>query len=65
MADGRKPIQERAVPFHEAKNAWERSYLADLIERTGGNISRAAHRAQLARGQFYRLLKKHELIGER
>jgi DNA-binding NtrC family response regulator len=52
-------------PFHDAKaevvDAFERSYLAALLQRTDGNQSEAARRAQLDRVHLTRLLKKHGL----
>jgi DNA-binding NtrC family response regulator len=49
--------------FHAAKDrlvsTWERSYLVDLLQRAGGNVSRAAQRAGLSRPHLHALLKKH------
>ncbi len=51
--------------FKEAKDqlivAFERQYLADLIERHQGNVSRAARSADIDRKSLTRLLKKHGL----
>jgi DNA-binding NtrC family response regulator len=51
------------LPFKDAKDklieAFERQYLLDLLERNGGNISRAARSAQMDRKSISRLLKKH------
>ncbi len=50
-------------PFKDAKeeliDGFERAYLTDLIERNGGNISRAARAAGMDRKSIARLLKKH------
>ncbi len=52
-------------PFKEAKNAlvdqFEREYLEKLLERNGGNISRAAREAEIERAYLQRLLRKHSL----
>jgi DNA-binding NtrC family response regulator len=43
--------------------AFERSYVARLIEKHAGNVTRAAREAQKDRRAFGRLLKKHGLRG--
>lgn len=52
-------------PFKEAKNQlvdqFERDYLAKLLERHGGNISRASREAQIERAYLQRLVRKHGL----
>jgi DNA-binding NtrC family response regulator len=53
------------LPFKEAKerllDAFERSYVAQLLERAGGNVSRAADEAGIDRNHLARLAKKHGL----
>jgi DNA-binding NtrC family response regulator len=53
------------LPFKEAKErlieGFERDYLRGLIERCGGNISRAAREAGIARLYLRKLLHKHGL----
>jgi transcriptional regulator with GAF, ATPase, and Fis domain len=53
------------LPFKDAKDqliqAFERQYLVDLIERHGGNVSKAARAAHMDRKSITRLLKKHEI----
>ncbi len=60
LMDGRAIGQ---LPFKDAKEclieAFERQYLLDLIERHGGNISKAARAAHMDRKSISRLLKKH------
>lgn len=66
---GRVPSLEDEIPldlpFEEAKERWielfERRYLRELLERTGGNISQAARMAGVNRKTIHRLLKKHGL----
>ncbi len=52
-----------SMPFKDAKeqliDAFERQYLLDLIERHGGNVSKAARAANLHRMSITRLLKTH------
>ena len=67
---GRPALQRTAgapssadVPFKDAKEklieAFERQYLLDLIDRHGGNVSKAARAADMDRKSITRLLKKH------
>jgi DNA-binding NtrC family response regulator len=52
-------------PYHEAKaellDRFEREYLADLVRRSGDNLSQAARQAGLERKYLYKLLEKHGL----
>jgi DNA-binding NtrC family response regulator len=41
--------------------AFEKEYLGQLLQSCRGDVSAAAREAQLPRGTFYRLLKKHAL----
>jgi DNA-binding NtrC family response regulator len=51
--------------FREAKrsvvDAFERSYLSDLLQQHGGNVTAAAESAGMLRSALQRLLRKHEL----
>ncbi|MCX7809074.1 MAG: AAA family ATPase, partial [Deltaproteobacteria bacterium] len=53
------------LPFKEAKErlleAFERNYIAALLERAGGNLARAADEAGMDRSHFARLARKHGL----
>jgi len=48
-------------PLTEAKEEFERSYLRNLLQMTGGNISQAAQFAGRYRADFYKMLKKYRL----
>ena len=48
-------------PLTEAKEEFERSYLRNVLQMTGGNISRAAQFAGRYRADFYKMLKKYGL----
>lgn len=48
-------------PLAEARAEFERSYLKELLQVTGGNISRAAKIAKRYRADLYKLLKKYGL----
>jgi two-component system nitrogen regulation response regulator GlnG len=58
-------LDDAELTFKEAKDrligAWEREYLAAIIERAGGNVSLAARRAGIARVYLHELMKKHGL----
>lgn len=60
---GSAPAPE--LPFKEAKgllvDQFERDYVAKLLERNGGNISRAAREARIERAYLQRLVRKHGL----
>ncbi|MEW6990151.1 sigma 54-interacting transcriptional regulator [Colwelliaceae bacterium 6441] len=50
--------------FQEAREHFERDYLAKLLDITAGNVSQAARIAQRNRTEFYKLLNKHHLQAE-
>ncbi len=56
-----------ALSFRRSRSmvveAFEKSYVTRLIEKHGGNVTRAAREAQKDRRAFGRLLKKHGLRG--
>ncbi len=43
----------------------ERAALLECLEKAGGNVSQAAKLAGYSRAQFYRLLKKHNIVPRR
>ena len=53
------------MPFKTAKNQlisdFEKEYLRTILERFGGNISRAAREAKIERAYLQRLIKKYDL----
>jgi DNA-binding NtrC family response regulator len=49
------------VPFKDARAAFERGYLVQLLTSTRGNVSRAAEFAGRHRAEFYKLLRKYSL----
>jgi two-component system response regulator GlrR len=55
---------DRLRPLKEAKERFERNYAVQILEFTGGNISRAAKLAGKYRADFYSLLKKYNLNPE-
>lgn len=48
-------------PLTEAKEDFERTYLRNVLQMTGGNISRAAQFAGRYRADFYKMLRKYGL----
>lgn len=48
-------------PLTEAKEEFEKAYLKNLLQLTGGNISRAAQFAGRYRADFYKMLRKYGL----
>ena len=47
------------LPLQEAKEEFERNYLARLLQSTNGNVSQAAKLAKRNRTEFYRLLSRY------
>ena len=48
-------------PFAQARDEFIRSYLIQLLQSTGGNVSQAARLARRNRTDFYKLLARHEV----
>ncbi|MDQ2696000.1 MAG: sigma 54-interacting transcriptional regulator, partial [Pseudomonadota bacterium] len=60
----RKALRDRTgeiVPLAEARSRFERDYLIQILQLTGGNVSQAARLAQRNRTDFYKLLSRHQL----
>jgi two-component system response regulator GlrR len=53
--------EEGTRSLKAAKANFEKDYLVQLLELTGGNVSKAAKLAGKYRADLYELLKKHEL----
>lgn len=51
--------------FQQARDHFEHEYLSKLLKITAGNITQAARIAQRNRTEFYKLLKKHHLSGDK
>ena len=56
--------QTRLVSFDEARDEFTRSYLSQILQITGGNVSQAARLAKRNRTDFYKLLSRHQLTPE-
>jgi DNA-binding NtrC family response regulator len=64
-ATGDPPGSLADLSFHEARDRarerFERSYVAALLDRHGGNVSAAARAAGVHRTYLYRLIQRHAL----
>ena len=52
----------RLPSFDEARDEFTRSYLSQILQITGGNVSQAARLAKRNRTDFYKLLNRHQLL---
>lgn len=50
--------------FDEARDDFTRTYLSQILQITGGNVSQAARLAKRNRTDFYKLLSRHQLLPE-
>ena len=64
---GPTPPSSSDLPLKDAKEKWmqvlEASYLRDLLDRHGGNVSAAAKAAGIDRKTFHRLINKYQIRG--
>jgi two-component system, NtrC family, response regulator GlrR len=49
-------------PLREAREAFDRAYLQEVLRRCGGNVSAAAKLAGRNRTDFHELLRRHEIV---
>jgi transcriptional regulator of acetoin/glycerol metabolism len=65
LPGGLVPCTRTDLPLKQAKDQWmealEGSYLRELLERHGGNVSAAAKAAGIDRKTFHRLINKYRL----
>jgi two-component system response regulator GlrR len=54
--------QGKLPSFDEARDEFTRSYLSQILQITGGNVSQAARLAKRNRTDFYKLLGRHQLV---
>jgi len=59
-----KDVLDKLHPLKEARDAFEKGYLINLLEITKGNVSKSAELAGKYRADFYNLLKKHNIKPE-
>ena len=64
ILQGKSLSHDPLVTLKEARDAFEKNYIARLLDITSGNISRAAKLAGKYRADFYNLLKKHNIRTE-
>ena len=55
------PIQPLRVARREASDTFERVYLRKVLDRAGGNVTRAATLAEVSRQMVQKLMRKHAL----
>jgi len=59
------PHVDVSVPFKDVRDRWvedvERTYVANSLDRHGGNVTAVAESAGLARSYVHRLIRKHSL----
>lgn len=55
------PLTDAMPTLREHKAKAEREYVAELLQKTDGDIRQAAKIADVSRGHFYELVKKHDL----
>jgi two-component system response regulator GlrR len=61
VQDKSEDLDEPLKPLKDARDAFERDYLVQLLSMTEGNVSQAAKLAGKYRADLYDLLKKHDL----
>jgi two-component system response regulator GlrR len=56
-----RPLKSELLLYKDARAAFERTYLAQVLTATRGNVSRAAEVSGRHRAEFYKLLRKYDL----
>jgi two-component system response regulator GlrR len=57
--------QSPSLPaYDEARDKFSRDFLAENLQRAGGNVTKAARLAKRSRTDFYKLLSRHRLDAE-
>ncbi|MEX1669255.1 sigma 54-interacting transcriptional regulator [Zhongshania guokunii] len=56
-----KKDETNIVSFVDARDHFERDYLVEVLQVTGGNVTQASQLAGRNRTEFYRLLRRHHL----
>ena len=54
-------LVDRGVPFSAAQLEFEKKYIRQVLERTGGNQSRAARLLGMHRNTLSRKIEEHQL----
>ena len=62
--ENQESLQEAPVTLKDAKNAFMRDYLIQLLKTTKGNVSKAAELAGQYRTNFHNILKKYNVKSE-
>jgi two-component system response regulator GlrR len=55
------PLSADGLTLREARDRFTKKYLESLLERVGGNVSRAAEQAGKHRSDFYELLNRYRI----
>jgi two-component system response regulator GlrR len=55
------PLNSDGLTLREARDRFTKKYLESLLEKVGGNVSRAAEQAGKHRSDFYELLNRYQI----
>ncbi|MBZ5708823.1 sigma-54-dependent transcriptional regulator [Nannocystis pusilla] len=62
MPDATRSLLAELPPLREARDAFDRAYLQEVLRRCGGNVSAAAKMAGRNRTDFHELLRRHAIV---
>lgn len=62
LADAALALLASLPPLREAREAFDRAYLEEIMRRCGGNVSAGAKLAGRNRTDFHELLRRHEIV---